>query len=126
MTKWSLPVENSDALPIVVLDTEIPEEMGSFEDLLIRVINKTLNQIFREEGANVIYSFLENKSHVKREDISGKTGAFSAGLRELLGSGAPVIEKLILKNVYHQLGLKFVQKKGHGFSDYLEELMERF
>jgi intein/homing endonuclease len=126
MTKWSLPVENSDALPMVVLDTEIPGKMGSLEDLLIHVINKTLNQIFREEGANVIYDFLENKSHVKREDISSKTEVFSAGLRELLSSGAPVIEKLILKNLYHQLGLKFVQKKGHGFSDYIEELMERF
>ena len=126
MTKWSLPVENSDALPIMVLDTEIPEKMGSLEDLVIRVINKTLNQIFREEGANVIYNFLENKSHVKREDISSGTEAFSAGLRELLGSGAPVIEKSILKNLYHQLGLKFVQKRGHSFSDYIEELRERF
>jgi len=63
---------------------------------------------------------------VKREDVSSKTEAFSAGLRELLGSGAPVIEKLILKNLYHQLGLKFVQKRGHGFSDYVEELRERF
>ena len=126
MSKWSLPVENSDALPIMVLDTEIPEKMGSLEDRLIRVINRTLNQIFREEGANVIYDFLENKSHVKREDVSSKTEAFSAGLRELLGSGASVIEKLILKNLYHQLGLKFVQKRGHGFSDYVEELRERF
>ena len=126
MTKWSLPVENSDALPIMVLDTEIPEKMGSLEDLLIRVINKTLNQIFREEGANVIYNFLENKSHVKREDVPGKTEAFSAGLRELLGSGAPVIEKSILKNLYHQLGLTFLQKRGYGFSDYIKELRERF
>jgi hypothetical protein len=126
MSKWSLRVENSDALPILVLDTEIPQRTGSLGDLLIRVIDKTLNQIFREEGANVIYDFLENKSHVKREDVSSKTEAFSAGLRELLGSGAPVIEKVILKDVYHQLGLKFVQKRGNGFSDYIEELMERF
>jgi hypothetical protein len=126
MSKWSLRVENSDALPILVLDTEIPQRTGSLGDLLIRVIDKTLNQIFREEGANVIYDFLENKSHVKREDVSSKTEAFSAGLRKLLGSGAPVIEKVILKDVYHQLGLKFVQKRGNGFSDYIEELMERF
>jgi len=116
-------VENSDESPITTL--ECAQKMESLEDLLLQVTDKTLNQIFREEGASVIYDFLENESRLKREDISSKTEAFSAGLRKLLGSGAPVIEKLILKNLCHQLGLKFVQKKGHGFSDSVKALTER-
>jgi hypothetical protein len=123
MTKQSLAVENSDELPITTL--ECAQKMESLEDLLLQVTDKTLNQIFREEGASIIYDFLENESRLKREDISSKTEAFSAGLRKLLGSGAPVIEKLLLKNLCHQLGLKFVQKKGHGFSDYVKALTER-
>ena len=124
MTKKSLAVENSDVLHIAAL--ERAQKMESPEDLLLQVIDKTLNQIFREEGASVIYDFLEMQSQLKREDISSKTKAFSAGLMKLLGSGALVIEELMLKNLCHLLELKFVQKKGHSFSDYAKALMERF
>jgi len=123
MTNQSLSVENSDEFPITAL--ERAQKMENPEDLLLQVTDKTLNQIFREEGASIIYDFLENESYLKREDISSKTEAFSAGLRKLLGSGAPVIEKLILKNLCHQLELKFVQKEDHGFSDYVKALTER-
>ena len=124
MTKQSLAVEDSDVLPITTL--ERAQKRGRIGDLLVQAIDETLNQIFREEGASAIYGFLENVSQLKREDISSKTEAFSTGLRKLLGSGAPVIENLILKNLCHQLELKFVQKKGHSFSDYAKELTERF
>jgi len=124
MTKQSPAVENSDVLPIMTLDHA--QKMESPEDPLLRVIDETLNQIFREEGVSIIYDFLERESQLKREDISSKTDVFSAGLMKLLGSGAPVIEKLILRNLCHQLELKFVQKKGHSFSDYAKELTERF
>jgi len=124
MTKQSLAVEDSDMLPITTL--ERAQKRGRIGDLLVQAIDETLNQIFREEGASAIYGFLENESQLKREDISSKTEAFSTGLRKLLGSGAPVIENLILKNLCHQLELKFAQKKGHSFSDYAKELTERF
>jgi len=124
MTKQSLAVEDSDVLPITTL--ERAQKRGRIGDLLVQAIDETLNQIFREEGASAIYGFLENESQLKREDISSKTEAFSTGLRKLLGSGAPVIEDLILKNLCHQLDLKFAQKKGHSFSDYAKELTERF
>ena len=124
MTKQSLAVEDSDVLPITTL--ERAQKRGPRGDLLVQAIDETLNQIFREEGASAIYGFLENESQLKRENISSKTEAFSTGLRKLLGSGAPVIEKLILKNLCHQLELKFAQKKGHSFSDYARELTERF
>jgi hypothetical protein len=124
MTKQSPAVENSDVLPIMTLDRA--QKMESPEDLLLRVIDETLNQIFREEGVSIIYDFLERESQLKRENISSKTDVFCAGLMKLLGSGAPVIEKLILRNLCHQLELKFVQKKGHSFSDYAKELTERF
>jgi len=123
MTKQSLAVEDSDMLPITTL--ERAQKRGRIGDLLVQAIDETLNQIFREEGASAIYGFLENESQLKREDISSKTEAFSTGLRKLLGSGAPVIEDLILKNLCHQLDLKFAQKKGHSFSDYAKELTER-
>jgi len=100
----------------------IVEKTGSLDDLLLSVVDETLRQVFREAGTKVIYDFLENNSHLKREEIAEKTEVFSACLEGLLVSGAPVIEKLILKNLYRKLALKFREKKGYEFSDYIKEL----
>lgn len=94
-------------------------------ELLLSVVDETLKQVFREAGAKVIYDYLENKCHLKREEITEKTEVFSAGLERLLSSGAPVIEKLILENLYRKLELKFEEKKGYEFSDYIKESKEK-
>ena len=100
--------------------------METLDDLLLKVADKMLKQVFREAGTKVIYDFLENNSHLKREEIAEKPEVFSAGLERLLGSGAQVIEKLILKNLYRRLGLKFEEKESYEFSDYVKELRKRF
>lgn len=98
------------------------EKTGSLDDLLLSVVDETIRQVFRDAGVKVIYDFFENNFHLKREEIAEKAEVFSAGLEKLLVSGAPMIEKLILKNLYHKLGLEFKEKKGYGFSDYMKEL----
>jgi len=95
------------------------------DNLLLSAVDETMRQVFKEEGAKVIYGYLENNSHLKREEIAEKPKVFSAGLERLLGSAAPVIEKLILKNLYSKLGLKFREKKDYEFSDYIKELEEK-
>ena len=79
-------------------------------------------QIFKEDGAKIIYEFLENHSRLKLEEVADKPEVFSAGLERLMGSGAKVIEILVLKKLYRKLGLKFEEKKGYGFPDYIKEL----
>jgi biotin-(acetyl-CoA carboxylase) ligase len=95
------------------------------KELLPSIVDETLKQIFREEGAKVIYSYIENKCHLKQEEIIEKPEVFSAGLKRLLTSGAFVIEKTILKCLYSKLGLEYEEKKGYEFSDYIEELREK-
>jgi hypothetical protein len=101
------------------------EKTESLDDLLLSVVDETLRQVFREAGAKVIYDFLGNNSHLKLEEIAEKPEAFSAGLERLMVSAAQVIENLILKNLYRKLGLKFVEKEGYEFSDYIKELSKR-
>ena len=124
VTKRVHAVEDGDVL-FTIRGMEIGEEKEGLDDLLINVVDETLKQIFREEGTRVIYDYLENNSHLKREEIVEKTKVFSAGLEKLLGSGAPVIEKLILKNLYSKLEFDFREKKGYKFSDYVKELEEK-
>ena len=97
----------------------------TLEDLLLKTIDETMKQIFKEAGIPVIYTFLETNNGLKREEIAEKPEVFSTGMKKLLGSGAPVIEKLILKNLHRKLELKFEEKGDYEFSDYITELKER-
>ena len=96
--------------------------METLDDLLINMVDETLKRVFKKAGTKVIYDFLEINSHLKREEIPAKPEVFSAGLQRLLGSGAPVIEKLIFKNLYRKLELKIAEKEGYEFSDHIKEL----
>jgi len=98
------------------------ERTGSVDDLLFSAADKTVKQVFRKEGPKVIYDYLENNSHFKLEEIGEKPEVFSAGLERLLGSGATVIKKLILKNLCPKLRLEYEEKEGYRFSDYVKEL----
>jgi len=102
------------------------EKTGSLDDLLLSVVDETLREVFREAGTKVIYGFLENNSHLKLEEIAEKPEVFSAGLERLMVSAARVIENSILKNLYSKLGLKFEEKEGYEFSDYVKELRKWF
>jgi len=94
----------------------------ALDDLLVNVVDETLRQVFREEGTKAIYAFIKNNCHLKQEEIAEKPKVFSDGLERLMGSAAPVIEKLALKNLHRKLGLKFVKKEGYELSDYVKEL----
>ncbi len=95
------------------------------DNLLLKVVDETLKQVFREEGSRVIYDFLGNNCHLTREEVVEKPEVFSTGLKKVLGSGAPVIEKLILKKLYQKLRLEYEEKEGDEFSNYVKELRRR-
>ena len=87
-------------------------------------VDDTLKQIFKEDGTKVIYEFLENNARLKLEEVADKPEIFSATLERLMVSAAHVIEKMILKKLYRRLRLKFEEKQGYEFSDYIRELRE--
>lgn len=98
------------------------EKREKWNEVFSKVIDETLKQIFRNDGAKVIYEFLENNSSLRLEDVANKPEVFSASLERLLLSAAGVIKQNILKNLYSKLGLKFEEKEGYEFSDYVREL----
>jgi len=101
---------------------EIDNRRRAFGDLLLSVVEETIRQVFKEDGAKVIHDFLEKQSGLQLKDAAEKPEVFSAGLERLLGSGAKAIEFLVLKKLYRQLGLKFEEKKSREFPDYIKEL----
>ena len=124
MTKQQT-VEKPTASVNTKRDDEVCEKTGKLDDLFVSAVDETLKQVFKEAGAQVIYNFLGNKCHLKREEIAEKPEDFSADLKKLMVSAASVIEKMILEKLYSKLELKFEEKQGYEFSDYLKELREK-
>jgi hypothetical protein len=119
------PVENPLALVNLKRRDKHKKEARSLNNLLLDAVDETLRHIFKEEGANFILDYLENKCRLNRRRIAEEPEDFSAGLERFLGSAAPVIEKMILRNLCSKLELKFEEKQGHDFSDYIKELKEK-
>jgi hypothetical protein len=118
-----LKFDNSRILDLItMIAVKLKKRTGSLEYLMLNAIDDALKQIFKEDGAKVIYDYLQNRSDLKLEKISEKPEGFSASLEELLVSGAPVVENQILRNMYRELELKFEEKKGYEFPDYIKEL----
>ena len=66
---------------------------------LNKVVDKVLNKIFGQEAVKIIYEYLEKNHYIQRHEIAEKLDSFSYALREYLGAGALVIEKVILENL---------------------------
>lgn len=94
-------------------------------DVLTQVIDKTLKQVFKQPGTRVIYDYLEKSQDLKINEITDKPELFSESMRKLLGSASPVIEDLIIRNLYVQLNAEFEGKDGYEFSCYIKELREK-
>lgn len=101
---------------------KVDERRPILNSVLSAAVDETLNYVFKEPGAEAIYSFLENKCHLQRNEIPEKPGVFSKSLKRLLGSAAPVIESMIVKNLCLKFGIEFEKKAGFEFADYLMEL----
>jgi len=119
------PVEKPSALVNPKRRGKHGKEVRSLDNLLLDAVDETLRHIFKEEGANVIFHYLENKCHLNLRRIAEEPEDFSAGLERILTSAGSVIEKIILKNLYSKLELKFEEKEGYKFSDYVKELKEK-
>jgi hypothetical protein len=126
MAKQLGTIENPSASSCMKREDELGKKTGRLDDLLLDVIDETLKHVFRETSAKVIYDYLKDQCHLKREEIAEKPVVFSAGLERLLKSGAVSVEKIILINLNSKLQLKYEAKEGCKFSDYIHGLKEKF
>ncbi|MEM2971703.1 MAG: hypothetical protein QW270_04700 [Candidatus Bathyarchaeia archaeon] len=92
----------------------------TFDELVAEIVDEVLKSKFSERFAYFVWMYLGTTASIERIDIARKPEAFSTTLRNLLGSAAQVLEKLILKSLCQHLNVKL--KEGYKFSDYINEL----
>jgi len=85
--------------------TSMAQQVSSKEDKICRIIDKVLRQVFGEEAAVLIYRYLEDRYSVGRDEVAEKIEVFAVGLEEFLRSGAYVVERKILEDIYSNYGL---------------------
>ena len=64
-----------------------------------------------------ILSFEKSKYSIDRDEIPGKLDGFLKGLRDLLGYGGGVVEKLAIKTFAEKFQLTSSQVAGRGLGD---------
>ena len=67
-----------------------------------------------------IYWHLENRFSIKQNEIPNKLKEFMEALKNMFGSGAEILLKIIIKRFYIKLNLKFKDVEGWSFIDYIE------
>jgi len=75
------------------------------EDKISKIVDRVLKGVFGEEATRLIYRHLESNYSVKQCEIAEKIDVFAKGLEEFLSSGAQVVERKILDDMYSSYGL---------------------
>jgi len=93
--------------------------MQRLERLIMNTINEVIREVFNDEVAKILFdNFFKNNSSVPFDQ---KLRAFEDSLPKILGSGAIIIEDLILETLYSRLGVKF-EREEKSFTDSIMEL----
>lgn len=75
------------------------------EDKISKIVDRVLKGVFGEEATRLIYRYLESNHSVKQHEIGEKIDVFTKGLEEFLSSGAHVVERKVLEDIYSSYGL---------------------
>jgi len=99
-------------------------------DKVSKAIDDVLRKIFGDEATLLIYKYLENCYSLRRDEIGEKIDVFAEGLEKFLRSGAYIIERKILEDIYSSDGLtrriEFESRENkHDFVSQMKMLMQK-
>jgi len=92
----------------------------NFEKTLLRAVDDGL-LLLGETPRKAIYYHLDEKFQLERENIPEEIEKFARALNAIFGSGADVIEKFIVKELYRGLNFNFEEKMNFEFADYVRK-----
>ncbi|MDI6903946.1 MAG: hypothetical protein QMD13_00410 [Candidatus Bathyarchaeia archaeon] len=102
----------------------ITQQINKKEEKISKIIDCVLKQVFGEEATRLIYKHLKNNYSLKQDEVVDKIEVFAQGLEEFLSSGAYVIERKILEDVYSNYGLprRFETKRMREEYDFVSQV----
>jgi hypothetical protein len=96
------------------------------DGLLMESIAESFAALLGPSAKDAWFRYLLRNQAIGTKEIPARLEDFDGSLREVFGRAAQVIERNILTRFYHKLGLTFSSKKGHAFSDQVDEARRSF
>lgn len=91
--------------------------MRGREAKIIDIVDHTLSQL-GESVKIALYWHLENEFKIKKEDIPKKPRDFMKALEAIYGTGAIILEQMIVGQIVEELG---IESKAKSFPDVVKE-----
>jgi len=79
-------------------------------------VDETLEMLGRKSKPQV-YTYLEKRFGLRKDEIPDRPEAFSKGLFSLFGSASRPLELKIVKKLYNRLGMEFKPESDFNFAD---------
>ena len=77
----------------------------NFDELLLEALDEGLSSL-GDSAKRVIYVYLEKTYKINRQDIPYKIDSFVDAIENFLGSGAKLLEILVIKHLHKKIGHK--------------------
>jgi hypothetical protein len=90
---------------VSIMEAQSYSPISRGEEKISKVIDRVLTQVFGTEATNLIYKHLEHKYSLRHDEVAERIDVFAKGLEEFLSSGAYVVERKILDDIYSSYGL---------------------
>nr|MDO8133463.1 hypothetical protein [Candidatus Njordarchaeum guaymaensis] len=95
-----------------------------FESAVLEAVDYGLG-VLGETVRQAIYSYIDLKYQIKREETPKNLDVFRKASAGLFGAGGRVVEKLIARKLYGMLGLSFTDHENWTLIDYVNDGKKR-
>jgi len=95
-------------------------EPDEFRRLLLESIEDTIRGVLGELPLQTIYDSLEKRDQIERDDIPERMEDFQNALTRLLGACAPVIIRMMTRNLYGKFEIPYSQEAGYDLKKHVE------
>lgn len=99
-----------------MIDTDLNEALVDAVDSGLLVLG--------ENSRKAIYSCLEKNFKIKREEVAPKFEEFKEALEDILGSGAEILKKIIIREIQTKLELNLEEKGNFEATNHVSTIQE--
>lgn len=115
-----LDCENSTALT----EGSSFNSLHTDEKAIGRMVEESLNSLGENLGRVILYH-LETKYRLDRSQIAENPELFVKMLRDMFGTGAPTIEKMVTRTIRQRMNLAIGERETSNFSELVRRIRER-
>jgi len=93
----------------------------NFNAEVSKAVEKTITNVLGPQVLNSLYGFLIQQHDVAKDELPCRLEPLSDTLEVTFGSkGSRTISRVIAREVYDKMGLKFVEMSDYGLTHYIE------